>query len=121
MWILDFIVILQYVVCVNLLDMYCEFVKYVNEESGCYVICGLFRIKSVDEIGMMVISFDKVELVDVIVKCFVMGVMFFGLIFKEVYLLLVIVMNWIGGKLNMGEGGEELEWFNLFLDGLMNF
>lgn len=37
--------------------------------------------------------------------------MFFGLIFYEVYLILVVVMNCIGVKLNFGEGGEDLICF----------
>lgn len=37
---------------------------------------------------------------------FVIGGMFFGVIFCEIYEVIVIVMNRIGGKLNLGEGGE---------------
>lgn len=36
-----------------------------------------------------------------------MGVMFFGFIFYEVYVMLVVAMNWIGVKSNSGEGGED--------------
>lgn len=46
-----------------------------------------------------------------IMKCFKIGAMSYGFIFKEVYEFLAIVMNCIGGKFNIGEGGEDLEWF----------
>lgn len=45
--------------------------------------------------------------------CFVIGVMFFGFIFWEVYMILVIVMNCIGGCSNFGEGGEDEVCFKL--------
>lgn len=56
---------------------------------------------------------EEVELAVFIVKCFKMGVMLFGLLSKEVYEVLVIVMNWFGGKSNSGEGGEDLKCFVL--------
>lgn len=39
--------------------------------------------------------------------------MSFGSIFMEVYISFVIVMNRIGGKFNIGEGGENVDrYFN---------
>lgn len=105
MWMLDLIVKLQYVMCSNLYQMYKEYVYLINDQIKCYMMfCGLFEFK-VELIKVILI--DDVELVKEIVKCFVIGVMLFGLISIEVYVMFVIVMNWIGGKLNIGEGGED--------------
>lgn len=70
------------------------------------LLCGLFKFC----IGVcFLVLLDEVELVSEIVKCFLMGVMSYGLIFVEVYEMLVIVMNWFGVWLNCGEGGEDVK------------
>ena len=55
------------------------------------------------------ISIDKVESVDSIVKRFKTGAMSYGSISKEAHETLAIAMNYINGKSNSGEGGEELD------------
>lgn len=62
------------------------------------------------------IFFEEVELVVEIMKCFCIGGMFLGLLLWEVYEILVIVMNWIGGKFNFGEGGEDFIRFKILND-----
>lgn len=59
------------------------------------------------------LKLEEVEFVELIVKCFKMGVMLFGFLSKEVYEVLVIVMNCFGGKSNSGEGGEDFKCFVL--------
>lgn len=77
------------------------------------MLCGLMKFKFVNDL----IFLDEVELVSLIVKWFVIGVMSFGFISCEVYIMFVMVMNCIGGKFNIGEGGEEVDWFILMLNG----
>lgn len=68
------------------------------------VFCGFFEFKS----DCKFIFVGKVEFVFFIVEWFCIGGMFFGVIFREIYEIIVIVMNRLGGKFNLGEGGEVI-------------
>lgn len=58
---------------------------------------------------------EDVELVLNIVFWFCIGGMFLGVIFREIYEVIVVVMNRIGGKFNLGEGGEvRINYFYYF-------
>lgn len=78
------------------------------------MLCGLFDFKIE---GCNVVLLEEVEFVFEIVKCFVIGVMSFGFIFIEVYVIFVVVMNCIGGKSNIGEGGEDFVCYECELCG----
>ncbi|WP_417667723.1 glutamate synthase large subunit [Roseibium sp.] len=120
MWTPDSIAVLQHAVRSKLPDMYREFAKQVNQESGRYSIRGMFRIKGADELGRTAIDLSEVEPAESIVKRFVTGAMSFGSISREAHTSLAIAMNAIGGKSNTGEGGEEPERFNPLPDGSTN-
>lgn len=51
---------------------------------------------------------EEVEFVLDIVKRFVIGVMSYGLILLEIYIIFVVVMNWLGGKFNIGNYCKRL-------------
>lgn len=105
---LEMVFKLQYLICICWYDIFCEYIRFVDEQVvELKMLCGFFQLC----IGICkFVLLDEVELVLVIVKCFLIGVMSYGLIFKEVYEMLVIVMNCIGGKFNIGEGGEDFDW-----------
>lgn len=77
------------------------------------VLCDLFEFKS----DCVFILVGKVEFVVFIVQRFCIGGMLFGVILREIYEVIVIVMNRIGGKLNFGEGGEVsiFKWYIFLL------
>lgn len=102
------IYMLQYVVCIGDYNLYKKYVKLVQGENDqLLMICFMLKLKLVG----LVVLLEEVEFVESIMCCFKIGVMFFGFISKEVYEDLVIVMNCVGGKLNIGEGGEDLVCF----------
>jgi glutamate synthase (NADPH/NADH) large chain len=63
---------------------------------------------------------DEVEPAKEIVKRFATGAMSFGSISYEAHSTLARAMNFLGGKSNTGEGGEEPERFMPLEDGSMN-
>lgn len=76
------------------------------------VLWDLFEFKLV----FILVFLDQVESVESICICFCMGGMSLGVLFCEVYEVLVVVMNCIGGKSNSGEGGEDFVCFQIFED-----
>lgn len=63
------------------------------------------------------IPVEDVESVDSIVKRFKTGAMSYGSISKEAHECLAIAMNRLGGMSNTGEGGEDIERFNVMENG----
>ncbi|MBO0346984.1 glutamate synthase large subunit [Roseibium sp. CAU 1637] len=120
MWTPDSIAVLQHSVRSKLPDMYRQFAKIVNEESGRYAIRGMFRIKDAKELNRTPIDLSEVESAEDIVKRFVTGAMSYGSISREAHTTLAMAMNEMGGKSNTGEGGEEAERFNPLPDGSRN-
>ena len=64
------------------------------------------------------ISIDKVEPVEEIVKHFVTGAMSFGALSKEAHEAMALAMNALGARSNTGEGGEDNERFHSTQDGI---
>lgn len=64
------------------------------------------------------IPLDKVEPVSEIMKRFVTGAMSFGSISKEAHETMAMAMNFIHGKSNTGEGGEDADRYKPMENGL---
>lgn len=84
---------------------YSDYVVYVDLVNNCLIInlCDMLVVK-IFEVG---VNIDDVELVIEFYKCFDLVVMSIGVLLLEVYEVFVIVMNCLGGCLNLGEGGED--------------
>jgi len=112
---------LQHGVRHNAEDSYREFSAMMNgSESRMNTIRGLFTIKGAEEVGRKPIPIEEVEPAAEIVKRFSTGAMSFGSISREAHTTLAVAMNWIGGKSNTGEGGEESDRYLPLPDGSTN-
>ncbi len=96
---------------------YQEFAKAINEQDErLLTFRGLFEFNWVNE----AIPLEEVEPAKEIVKRFATGAMSFGSISYEAHSTLAVAMNYLGGKSNTGEGGEEPSRFNPLPDGGRN-
>ena len=84
-------------------EVFKEYTKLVNKDTGVKNLRGLMNIK----FPKKGISIDQVESVDSIVQRFKTGAMSYGSISKEAHETMAIAMNMIHGKSNSGEGGED--------------
>ena len=116
-WTPETIAKLQHAVRGNNAQTYAEYSKLVNEQNeNLLTLRGLFQFRFANE----PLPLDEVEPAKEIVKRFATGAMSFGSISYEAHSNLAKAMNFIGGKSNTGEGGEEPERFNPLPDGSMN-
>ncbi|WP_018247346.1 glutamate synthase large subunit [Orenia marismortui] len=98
---------LQYAAKTNDYELYKEYSKMINDQSGnLSTIRGLFKFKDRNPIPI-----SEVEPVEEIRKRFVTGAMSYGSISKEAHETIAKAMNAIGGMSNSGEGGEDPERF----------
>ena len=117
-WTSDEITNLQHAVRGNSLENYRKFAKSINDnQERLLTIRGLFKFRKASEIGRKSIDISDVEPVTKIVKRFSSGAMSYGSISSEAHENLAIAMNRIGAKSNTGEGGEEVERFQLMSNG----
>ena len=108
---------LQHAVRANDAGTYKEFTKLINEQSEkLLTLRGLMEFNWADT----PVPLDEVEPAKEIVKRFATGAMSFGSISYEAHSTLARAMNFLGGKSNTGEGGEEPERFLPLEDGTMN-
>ncbi|MEJ2308518.1 MAG: glutamate synthase large subunit [Gammaproteobacteria bacterium] len=108
---------LQHAVRANDANTYREFTKLINEQSErLLTLRGLMDFKWADT----PVPLDEVQPAKEIVKRFATGAMSFGSISYEAHSTLARAMNFLGGKSNTGEGGEEPERFSPLPDGSMN-
>ena len=87
--------------------------KKINEEQ----IITLRNLLEFDYTSSNAIPIEEVESVQSIVKRFKIGAMSYGSISKEAHECLAIAMNRLGGKSNTGEGGEDIERFEILESG----
>lgn len=95
-------------------EVFKEYTKLVNNDTGVKNLRGLMNIK----FPKKGISIDQVESVDSIVQRFKTGAMSYGSISKEAHETMAIAMNMIHGKSNSGEGGEDDDRLTVGADGL---
>ena len=95
-------------------NVFKEYTKLVNKETGAMNLRGLMDIK----FPKKGINIDEVESVDSIVRRFKTGAMSYGSISKEAHETMAVAMNMLHGKSNSGEGGEEEERLTVGPDGL---
>ena len=95
-------------------NVFKEYTKLVNKDTGAMNLRGLMDIK----FPKKGINIDEVESVDSIVRRFKTGAMSYGSISKEAHETMAIAMNMLHGKSNSGEGGEEEERLTVGPDGL---
>ena len=108
---------LQHAVRGNDAATYAEYSRLINEQNEqLLTLRGLFELKPADQ----PVPLDEVEPATQIVKRFATGAMSFGSISYEAHSTLARAMNYLGGKSNTGEGGEEPERFMPLEDGSMN-
>jgi glutamate synthase domain-containing protein 2/glutamate synthase domain-containing protein 1/glutamate synthase domain-containing protein 3 len=105
----DTVARLQHAVRIDSFKAFKDYTARVNDESTrrC-TLRGLLKFKAA---GATPIPIEEVEPAKDIVKRFCTGAMSFGSISKEAHENLAIAMNYIGGKSNTGEGGEDSERF----------
>jgi len=89
-------------------EEYFAYAKHANNQAAKCTLRGLLRFRE-DPAGG--IPLEEVEPVSEIVKRFVTGAMSLGSISKEAHEALAVAMNFLGGKSNTGEGGEDPERF----------
>jgi glutamate synthase domain-containing protein 2/glutamate synthase domain-containing protein 3 len=99
---------LQHAVRIESFKAFQEYTARVNDESTrrC-TLRGLLQFK----FPAQPIPIEEVEPASEIVKRFCTGAMSFGSISKEAHENLAMAMNYLGGKSNTGEGGEDAERF----------
>jgi glutamate synthase (ferredoxin) len=95
-------------------NVFKEYTKLINKETGAMNLRGLMEIKYPKK-GVPI---EQVESVDSIVKRFKTGAMSYGSISKEAHETMAIAMNMLHGKSNSGEGGEEYDRLTVGADGL---
>ncbi|MEC7734739.1 MAG: glutamate synthase large subunit, partial [Pseudomonadota bacterium] len=117
-WNSDSVRDLQHAVRSNNSSTYKDYAKQINDQDKrLMTLRGLFKFKNPKEYGRSAIEIDEVEDAKEIVKRFATGAMSFGSISREAHTNLAIAMNRIGGKSNTGEGGEEVDRFNIMENG----
>jgi glutamate synthase (NADPH/NADH) large chain len=87
---------------------YARYAKAINDQSGALcTLRGLFKLKT----AAAPVPIDQVEPAKEIVKRFCTGAMSLGSISTEAHETLAMAMNYLGGKSNTGEGGEDARRF----------
>ena len=95
-------------------DIFKQYTSLVDEQSEqLATLRGLFKFAPQRE----PIPIDHVEPISEIVKRFATGAMSYGSISAEAHETLAIAMNRLGGKSNTGEGGEDLERYEIMSNG----
>jgi glutamate synthase domain-containing protein 2/glutamate synthase domain-containing protein 1/glutamate synthase domain-containing protein 3 len=95
---------LQQAVRISSFATFKEYTQLVNDESrNRCTLRGLLKFKKTGA----AIPLDQVEPAKEIVKRFVTGAMSLGSISTEAHENIAIAMNYVGGKSNTGEGGED--------------
>jgi glutamate synthase domain-containing protein 2/glutamate synthase domain-containing protein 1/glutamate synthase domain-containing protein 3 len=113
LWTPETITLLQQAVRNKDSEAYRSYAKIINnQERNLCTLRGLFSFKPAKSIPL-----DEVEPATEIVKRFVTGAMSFGSISKEAHEAMALAMNFLGGKSNSGEGGEDPERFKQLADG----
>ena len=108
---------LQHATRANDAGTFSDYSKLINEQTErLLTFRGLMDFKWADE----PVPIDEVEPASEIVKRFATGAMSFGSISYEAHSTLAKAMNFIGGKSNTGEGGEEPERYQPLADGSTN-
>jgi glutamate synthase domain-containing protein 2/glutamate synthase domain-containing protein 1/glutamate synthase domain-containing protein 3 len=103
MWNPESVAKMQNAVRINSFAKFKEYTKIVDDETrNRCTLRGLLRFRKNEPIPL-----DQVEPAKEIVKRFVTGAMSLGSISTEAHENLAIAMNYIGGKSNTGEGGED--------------
>ncbi|MCK5580763.1 MAG: glutamate synthase large subunit [Candidatus Omnitrophica bacterium] len=103
LWTPESISKLQYATRANDYQLYKEYTHLIDDQSRrLSTLRGMFRFKKTK-----LISVNKVEPAEEIMKRFVTSAMSFGSISREAHETMAIAMNRIGGKSNSGEGGED--------------
>ncbi len=98
-------------------DTYQAFAKTINDQNErILTLRGLMEFNWAET----PIPLEEVEPATEIVKRFATGAMSFGSISPEAHANLAKAMNFLGGKSNTGEGGEEPERFQPLADGSQN-
>jgi glutamate synthase (NADPH/NADH) large chain len=91
-------------------EAYARYSKAINDQSGALcTLRGLFKVKT----SVSPVSIDEVEPAKEIVKRFCTGAMSLGSISTEAHETLAMAMNYLGGKSNTGEGGEDSRRFKV--------
>jgi glutamate synthase (NADPH/NADH) large chain len=116
-WTPESITKLQHAVRSNDANTYREFTRLINEQNErLLTLRGLMDFNWAET----PLPLDEVEPAREIVKRFATGAMSFGSISYEAHSTLARAMNFLGGKSNTGEGGEEPERFMPLPDGSVN-
>ena len=108
----DTVARLQHAVRIDSFKAFKDYTAQMNDEATrrC-TLRGLLKFKSATPIPI-----EQVEPAKEIVRRFCTGAMSFGSISKEAHENLAIAMNYIGGKSNTGEGGEDANRFKPDVD-----
>ncbi len=95
-------------------DIFKQYTSLVDEQSEqLATLRGLFKFAP----QRPPIPIEQVEPISEIVKRFATGAMSYGSISAEAHETLAIAMNRLGGKSNTGEGGEDLERYEIMPNG----
>ncbi len=93
-------------------DKYKEYVKAADEKAAPVFIRDLL------EYERNPIDLSEVEPIENIYRRFVTGAMSYGSISREAHEAMAMAMNFLGGRSNTGEGGEDPERYKKRADGL---
>jgi glutamate synthase domain-containing protein 2/glutamate synthase domain-containing protein 1/glutamate synthase domain-containing protein 3 len=105
MWNPETVAKLQQAVRISSFATFKDYTKLVNDEArNRCTLRGLLKFKKA---GATPIPLDQVQPAREIVKRFVTGAMSLGSISTEAHENIAIAMNYMGGKSNTGEGGED--------------
>lgn len=105
-WNPESIGLLQWATKTNNYKKYKEYADLVNQQNRKPAFLrGFLNYKKAAE----AIPLDEVEPIEAITKRFVTGAMSYGSISKEAHEALALAMNYLGGRSNTGEGGEDPE------------
>lgn len=104
-WNPESIGLLQWATKTNNYNKYKEYAELVNQQNRKPAFLrGFLNYKKNEAIPL-----DEVEPLEAITRRFVTGAMSYGSISKEAHEALAIAMNYLGGRSNTGEGGEDPE------------
>ncbi len=104
-WNPESIGLLQWASKTNNYKKYKEYAELVNQQNRKPAFLrGFLNYKTTNPIPI-----DEVEPVEAITRRFVTGAMSYGSISKEAHEALAVAMNYLGGRSNTGEGGEDAE------------
>ena len=122
-WEPDLIATLQHAVRAGVPEKYRQYAQAVNENGARHALRGLMRLPGEagnERPAPAAIPLPEVEPARDIVKRFSTGAMSYGSISREAHTTLARAMNFLGGKSNTGEGGEEVERLHPLPDGSAN-